>query len=446
MNMDGPHNLRLGTLGFVPSRKVPCRFFANGANGCRYGQRCRFSHELLSGRQHSEIADDAARSSRVFMEPSEAMFGGGELVETGEELSMSEQLDDEQADRSNFKDDGTLEDVVNGVVVVYGPGAEVRSIKLRQDMSNIKVIGLAEAANRYTVANYLKQLGFDVIVEMIEMQKTSNNKVFATVRYVCISFSCYLYISTEFIALLVNMGTFRLTRDYSLEDTPMAKNIVEKADAEMGLGTSGEISVKVVTNNSRFGNRVDFSTVSVSWFKRSKKAIIACSSPALLNCAKNILSQTTTPAGRTIRCKPLRAAKGNRTRMEYIMAIENLHWDVSEDWLKAFIEPALTTLDQQDTNGELPHSVPPIRYIRIMNPKYRLNEDESGELVQALLKSIGPLELFDVYDEGRSIKIKAEATFVNAQHASEVCETRLTRKFVANMILGSEGPQCCNTS
>lgn len=233
------------------------------------------------------------------------------------------------------------------------------------------------------------------------------------------------------------LGTLKLTLDYRFEDCEIAKQIIKKADdADMGVDSNGEFTVKLTTNSARFGNWVKFNTVVVSWFRRSKKAIIECSDPTLLNCAKNILSKTKTPSGRTLRCKPFRASKDNIRRKEYTMEVENLDWDLTADWLQKIIEPALATMVLQDSGGELPREVPPLRSIRIMDPKYELDKHESGEVVQTLLKSIGPLESFDVHDENRSIKLKATAAFLSAHHASEVSEKFLAGKAAANMILG----------
>ncbi len=67
--------------------------------------------------------------------------------------------------------------------VVFGPGAEVKSVQLPSDFSTVQVLGLSDGADSRVITEFLHALGFSVKEDQIQLNKMgSMMQLVATIR------------------------------------------------------------------------------------------------------------------------------------------------------------------------------------------------------------------------------------------------------------------------
>jgi hypothetical protein len=173
----------------------------------------------------------------------------------------------------------------------------------------------------------------------------------------------------------------------------------------MGQAHLGEFTVKETLPQARFGSWLQFNTVTISWFKASRKAELIYDEPSKLVSAKTMLDRTRTPMGRVLQCTPLEPSIWHIRRNRYTLIVYNLDVNLDNQWIMRALRRA----------RDLPTE------IKILPSPYEVESNEIVDTVKSLLSSIGSLESFEVHDDPNDIKLRATAAFLHIPHATQVC-------------------------
>jgi hypothetical protein len=133
-------------------------------------------------------------------------------------------------------------------------------------------------------------------------------------------------------------------------------------------------------------------------------AFLTYEDPATLANAADILLTTLTPSGRTLACsfKPPRLNdRPNRLTLE----VRNLDVNCSEHWFERILTGMYI----------------PLR-IKLRDPMYNFSDNDSKDIVETLLCSIGHLTSSSFYNDPRSNKLKLTASFLDPANVAKAVE------------------------
>jgi hypothetical protein len=221
---------------------------------------------------------------------------------------------------------------IQGSTVTFGSGARVLDVGLDSDHSSIKLTDLPSNAQADQVVDILK--GFGINASKISLMAASPP----------------------------GSGSTAMVR---FADPNSAKLAVQKLDGLEAEGTKGELSAKVIKSSSRFGKRLQLSTVRISWCRAARSAQIQYrDEDDAISAILEILKQPFV-SGRSLQCRDPRF---NRRTHLWSFHIRNLDIDTTPQDIYRIL-----------ADCERPHA------INILEPTHTLSDDRSSEIVKEIL-------------------------------------------------------------
>jgi len=254
---------------------------------------------------------------------------------------------------------------IQGSTVTFGSGARVLDVSLDSDHSSIELTDLPSNAQADQVVDILK--GFGINTFKISLMATSP-------------------------------PGFGSTAIVKFADSNSAKLAVEKLNELDGEDRRGELSAKAIKTSSRFGKRLQLSTVRISWYRAARSAQIQYRDEddaisAILEIRKQPLV-----SGRSLQCHDPRFDRRNYL---WSFHIHNLDINTSPQDIYRLL-----------ADCERPHAV------NILEPTHTLSDERSGETVKEILQNQGTLEYFKCHPcVAGSNSIRATASFTNRETA-----------------------------
>jgi hypothetical protein len=166
-------------------------------------------------------------------------------------------------------------------------------------------------------------------------------------------------------------------------------------------------SIKEIFRGAEFGKWVQISSVTCSWLKASRTAFLLYNNAAILNDAAAFLLTHRNPSGRPLACNfepPGPKDRPNR----FILKVLSLDLDCTEEWFKDILPGPLPPLN--------------IRFKKQNQPSQVLSDTESKEMVETLLRSIGPIEQLNFYNDPKAHKLNITASFFDPENANKAVE------------------------
>jgi hypothetical protein len=265
--------------------------------------------------------------------------------------------------------DGFSQDM-NGARVIYGPGAEVLSVKLASDFSSVQISGLAPDTKASTVCKLVSDLGYPV---------------------------------KESQVILKHLGQIGIIAEVRIENPSFAKDVTRKWE-QGKTGKNKELSIKPLTGtsgNGATGNRLQLSTITCTWHQASCTACLTYGSQYDADEAMEQLEENTI-LDRVPDYSVLNYHPGFRDSYS-VVHVSNLHAKTTEDDIKILLEDWLCPDE-----------------ISLGEPTHKYSDSEAAEIIRGLLQSKGELESFQHQSIPRSNKVKATATFVDRDVAAKV--------------------------
>jgi hypothetical protein len=264
--------------------------------------------------------------------------------------------------------DGLSQDM-NGARVIYGPGAEVLSVKLASDFSSVQISGLAPDTNASTVCKLVSDLGY--LVEGSQV-------------------------------ILKHLGQMGIIAEVRIENPSFAKDVIRKWEQEK-TKKNKDLSIKPLTGtsgNGATGNRLQLSTITCTWHQASRTACLRYRKNFAADEAREELEKNTI-LDRVPDCSVLGHHPGFRDSY-YVVYVSNLHAKTTEDDIKILLDGWLCPDE-----------------ITLLEPTHEYSDSEAAEIIRGLLQSKGELESFQHQAIPRSNKVKATATFVDRDIAAK---------------------------
>lgn len=170
--------------------------------------------------------------------------------------------------------------------------------------------------------------------------------------------------------------------------------------ATVTFDTGAEVRSITIPKSCEYGKWLQRNAITCVWRKPLAAAFLTYSGPAAVHNAAEILLKTCTPSGRNIRCVA-QDPSSTECPNHYTLQVRNLDPGCAESWFK----------DVLGTHY-------PLR-IKIREPKNEVKLQESKDIVEGLLKSIGPIEHISFSNDPTRATLAITASFLDESDAAE---------------------------
>jgi hypothetical protein len=235
-------------------------------------------------------------------------------------------------------------------------------VKLLSDSSSIQLQDLPTNAQPDAVIELLSSFGFTVLESAINIKPMARSGSQAVVKF---------------------------------DDPDSAKLVVRKFHETFG-DDGGELSVKVIQRVAKFGSRLTLNSVSCSWLRPARMARLFYEEFDEAVAAKKILESKPGILGRKFTI--VGPVPGE--------LVPNLHL--------TGLHPATEKTHFEDI---LDPDLRPVAFV-MRKPISVLSDEETAEIIEDLLRDVGPLEYFGIRGPSSYTKrIRATATFIDRDSA-----------------------------
>ncbi|KAK3299623.1 uncharacterized protein B0H64DRAFT_337702 [Chaetomium fimeti] len=381
------------------SGKLPCRFFAAGH--CARGDSCFYAHDKPPKLPESPKPSTSGNPLPVPPPPVDSraqipcqFFARGACrsgaacpfahsetefkPEDGKE--DAEQVVEEHA----FKEEPSHDDwsrELAGALAHFDDGAVVAKISCHSDFSAIRLSNLPEASSPASVAALFAGMAVTV--------------------------------SAENVRVVPHPESATCSADITVEDPTFAATACTKLRAGAAGSHVEAVPIPVPTPRGSSLHRVDRRRLHCSWHRPTRAVWLNFRSE---NMARKVYDKfnagTYKILDRTVKANPPKGKTNARNPSAWtVMARNPPAWTVM-----------LTDVPGTTTEGDIYQAIPEFncpRSVAMTKPTYDLGVDLAAMAVKAMLSRFGPLEWWEVSNNNKGKRIKAQARFFEEAHARD---------------------------